>query len=147
MMSQGKMTCFHFSKQGRKIQFFSQLFSLLFFPQFGIFDFSHIGMIYESEITKTMKGLLNSMAYRSKFFHGKKLSSSTYVGKTEISIPLLGKKSQLKNFPYTSPSKIIKNYQNFHHQKFSPSTVNNSIGMMSSKMVDSSSNSNRLTLK
>ena len=139
MMSQGKMTCFHFSKQGRKIQFFSQLFSLLFSPQFGIFDFSHIGMIYESEITKTMKGLLNSMAHRSNFSE-KKLSSSTYVGKTEISNPLLGKKSQLKNFPHTSPSKTIKTIKIF--------TINsNSIRIMSSKMVDSSNNSNRLIMK
>ena len=139
MTSQGKMTCFHFSKQGRKIQFFSQLFSLFFSSYLGIFDFSHIGMIYESEITKTMKGLLNSMAHRSNFSE-KKLSSSTYVGKTEISNPLLGEKSQLKNFPHTSPLKIIKNYQNFHQQ-----STANSIGMMRSKMVDSSSN--RLTLK
>ena len=138
------MSSIFFPKQGRKIQFFSQLFSLLFFPHILEFlDFSHIGMIYESEITKTMKGLLNSMAHRSNFSE-KKLSSSTYVGKTEISNPLLGKKSQLKNFPHTSPS---KNYQNFSKlSKFSPSTVN-SIGMMSSKMVDSSSNSNRLTMK
>ena len=54
-------------------------------------------MIYESEITKTMKGLLNSMAHRSNFSE-KKLSSSTYVGKTEISNPLLGKKSQPQKF-------------------------------------------------
>ena len=94
---------------------FSVNFAAFFFsPQFGIFDFSHIGMIYESEITKTMKGLLNSMAHRSNFSE-KKLSSSTYVGKTEISNPLLGKKSQPKNFPHTSPSKIIKNYQNFQN--------------------------------
>ena len=119
------MSSIFFPKQGRKIQFFSQLFNLLFFPQFGIFDFSHIGMIYESEITKTMKGLLNGKGHRSNFSE-KKLSSSTYVGKTEISIPLLGKKSQLKNFPHTSPSKTIKifknyqifqNYQNYHHQQ------------------------------
>ena len=71
-------------------------------------------MIYESEITKTMKGLLNSMAHRSNFSE-KKLSSSTYVGKTEISNPLLGKKSQPKNFPHTSPSKTIKNYQNYQN--------------------------------
>ena len=56
------------------------------------------------------------MAHRSNFSE-KKLSSSTYVGKTEISNPLLGKKSQLKNFPHTSPLKNIKNYQNFHHQQ------------------------------
>ena len=83
-------------------------------------------MIYESEITKTMKGLLNSMAHRSNFSE-KKLSSSTYVGKTEISNPLLGKKSQLKNFPHTSPLKTIKifqNYQNFqHHQKQQSTTA------------------------
>ena len=78
MISQGKMTCFHFSKQGRKIQFFSQLFSLLFFPQFGIFDFSHIGTIYGSEITKTMKGLLNSMAHRSNFSMEKKVLLCTW---------------------------------------------------------------------
>ena len=135
------MSSIFFPKQGRKIQFFSQLFSLLFFPQFGIFDFSHMGMIYESEITKTMKGLLNSMAHRSNFSE-KKPSSSMYLGKMEISIPLLGKKSQPKNFPHTSPSKTIKIFKNYHQQ----STVSNSIGMMSSKMVDSSS-SNRLTMK
>ena len=102
------MSSIFFPKQGRKIEFFSQLCSLLFFPHILEFlDFSHIGMIYESEITKTMKGLLNSMAHRSNFSE-KKLSSSTYVGKTEISNPLLGEKSQLKNFPHTSLSKTIK---------------------------------------
>ena len=135
------MSSIFFPKQGRKVKFFSQLFSLLFFPQFGIFDFSHIGMIYESEITKTMKGLLNSMAHRSNFSE-KKLSSSTYVGKTEISNPLLGKKKSTQKF---STYITIENYQNF--QKLSSSTVSNSIGMMSSKMVDSSSSSNRLTMK
>ena len=127
-----------FSKAGKENWIFQSTFQSSFFPSYlGIFDFSHIGMIYESEITKTMKGLLNSMAHRSNFSE-KKLSSSTYVGKTEISIPLLGEKSQLKNFPHTSP-KTIKIFKTIKI-----STVNNSIGMMSSKMVDRSS---RLTLK
>ena len=104
-------------------------------------------MIYESEITKTMKGLLNSMAHRSNFSE-KKLSSSMYLGKTEISIPLLGKKVNSKIFHihyyqnHWKTIKIFKTIKNYHQQ----STTVNSIGMMSSKMVDSS-NSNRLTMK
>ena len=132
----------HFiSKAGKENSIFQSTLQPSFFPSYiGIFDFSHIGMIYESEITKTMKGLLNSMAHRSNFSE-KKLSSSMYLGKTEISNPLLGEKSQPKNFPHTSPSKTIKIFKTIKI-----STVN-SIGMMSSKMVDSSSNSNRLTMK
>ena len=81
------MSSIFFQSRGRKFQIFQSTFQSSFFPHILEFlDFSHIGMIYESEITKTMKGLLNSMAHRSNFSE-KKLSSSTYVGKTEISIP------------------------------------------------------------
>ena len=118
----------------RKFQIFQSSCQYSFFPHILEFlDFSHVGMIYESEITKTMKGLLNGKAHRSYFSTGKK-SSSMYLGKLEKS---------KKMSKFSKLSKILD-----FQQQLPSSTVNNSssIEMINSnkQMVDSSS---RLILK
>ena len=108
------MSSIFFPKQRRKFQIFQSSCQYSFFLHILEFlDFSHVGMIYESEITKTMKGLLNGKAHRSYFSTGKK-SSSMYLGKLEKS----KKKSKFQNY---QKFQIFNNYH--HHQQSTTAVV------------------------
>ena len=102
------MSSIFFSKVGGgNFKFSSPLVRLFFSPHIlEFFDFSHVGMIYESEITKTMKGLLNSKGRRSYFSMGKKVLLCTWEKRKFLS-PYLGKKVNSKIFHI------------HHHRKFS----------------------------
>ena len=105
------MSSIFFPKQGEEISNFPVLLLVFFFPHILEFlDFSHVGMIYESEITKTMKGLLNGKAHRSYFSIGKK-SSSMYLGKLEKSKKKskFSKLSKILDFQQQSPSSTVNN--------------------------------------